>query len=799
MSTCRQILVALLLALTICPASASVITLADPTIFYDNGVFYLSGTSAVNEGFSMYSSTDLVHWTARAGKGANGLALSKNDVFGSKNFWAPQIFKRGDTYYMAYAAEEQIAIAYADNPAGPFKQDVQQKLPSSTGQIDPFVFIDDDGKAYLYYVRFTGGNQLWVAELTDDMQSIKSSTLTFCLGAAGGTWENTTGGTPISEGPTVIKDGEYYYLLYSANDYQNINYAVGYAYSKSPLGPWTKHPEPILSRHHLGQNGTGHGDLFRDEEGGWWYVFHLHSSNNAVHSRRTAIVPLTLTGNPEDEFHIDYERYYVLDDAATPSAKVPEAPVFFQSEGLTYKLLKTGRCAVTYPEGTHFGDYKGHVVIPDSVWFDNELRAVSEIGHDAFYRCTELTAVTLPSTVTALRYAAFEGCSSLRNIVAQRGQAPSVAALVFDASTSSEGKLWVPEGAWRNYSNASGWKSFTRISGNPDEANEFDFSANGFYFSIVDSAVATCKVVSRNSDYNSYPQALLEVPQTVDNGTTTWNVIAIGESAFRNCGLVNDVVLPESVVSLENNAFKGASGLQSISIPASLSRFGTSCFDGCTALTSVDIKDISAWCNASFINYTSTPLYLAHNFSIGGVPVTELELPEGLSSLCKYAFSGASCLKSVVFPKGLTFIGAYSFYNCTGLTEVTIPAEVSSIGAGAFLGCSNLTTVSVEATEPPSIGSTTFARETKAGTLRVPVGTRDAYLEAPTWKSFSNIEEYTPSSINPALPDDASSPFPASSPIYDLLGRRVLCPIPGNIYIQNHKKIVLPYSDINTR
>ena len=116
----RLLLIAMLSAHT---AGAATITLADPTIFYENGVYYLSGTSAVNEGFSMYSSTDLVHWTSRAGKSTNGLALAKADVFGTKNFWAPQIFKKGDTYYMAYAAEEQIAIASADSPAGPFRQE----------------------------------------------------------------------------------------------------------------------------------------------------------------------------------------------------------------------------------------------------------------------------------------------------------------------------------------------------------------------------------------------------------------------------------------------------------------------------------------------------------------------------------------------------------------------------------------------------------------------------------------------------------------------------------------------------
>ena len=772
---------------------AATITLADPTIFFDNGTFYLSGTSAVNEGFALYTSTDLLHWTSHAGKATNGLALSKDDSFGSKNFWAPQIFKKGDMYYMAYAAEEQIAIASAESPAGPFRQEVQQKLPSTTGQIDPYVFIDDDGKTYLYYVRFTGGNQLWVAELNDDMQSIKQSSLTFCLGAASGTWENTTGGTAISEGPTVIKDGKYYYMLYSANDYQNIDYAVGYAYATSPLGPWTKHSEPILSRHHLGQNGTGHGDLFQDAEGNWWYVFHLHASNNAVHSRRTAIVPLTLTGNPDDEFHIDYGRYFVLDDSATPGAKIPEAPTYFQSEGLTFQLLNSGKCSVTFPEGTHFGDYKGHIVIPDSVFFSGQNRAVSEVGHDAFYRCTELTAVTLPATISVLRYAAFDGCTALRDILALRGQAPSVAALVFDSSVYSQGKVWVPENSWSNYSNATGWKAFANISGNPDEEDNSDFTAGGLFFQVVDSAAATCRMVSRNSKYDSYSQSLIEVPATVENGGISWKVVAIGENAFRNCHLVHEVILPESITLLGNNSFKGVSNLKSVSIPSSLTYFSASCFDGCTSLESVAIENLSAWSGSTFVNYTSTPLYLAHDIVMNGEPVTDLVLPDTITTISKYAFSGAS-IQSVVLPRQLTSLGAYAFSACTGLTEVTLTSGVTTLGAGAFHGCTNLSTVSVEATVQPTAGSTTFTRETKAGTLRVPAGTRDAYLEAPTWKTFANIVEYTPSSVHPTMDEELSTKKIHSEPIYDLFGRRVAYPTRGSIYIQGGRKSVFTRS-----
>ena len=143
---------------------ASVITMADPTIFYEDGYYYLTGTFRSGSGFNMYRSTDLVHWQA-VGNATNNLAMWREDTFGDANFWAPQIFKHNGKYYLAYAANEQIGIAESSNPMGPYKQSRIHEITHTTGQIDPFLFHDDDGKVYLYYVRFVGGNTLYVARM----------------------------------------------------------------------------------------------------------------------------------------------------------------------------------------------------------------------------------------------------------------------------------------------------------------------------------------------------------------------------------------------------------------------------------------------------------------------------------------------------------------------------------------------------------------------------------------------------------------------------------------------------------
>ncbi|MFT4093718.1 MAG: family 43 glycosylhydrolase [Niabella sp.] len=106
----------------------------------------------------------------------------------------------------------------------------------------------------------------------------------------------------MTEGTTVIKAARKYYLFYSANDYQNADYAVGCAVSDSVLGPWQKlENQPLLSRNNTNWPGSGHGDLFKINDS-WYCVFHTHYSASQVSLRRTAIVPVFL--NKDDDGNI---------------------------------------------------------------------------------------------------------------------------------------------------------------------------------------------------------------------------------------------------------------------------------------------------------------------------------------------------------------------------------------------------------------------------------------------------------------------------------------------------------------
>ena len=95
-----------------------------------------------------------------------------------------------------------------------------------------------------------------------------------------------------------------YYLFYSANHFRNIDYGVGYATSDSPYGPWVKNTEnPIIHRTIVGENGSGHGDIFKGLDDKLYYVYHTHNSDSTVVPRRTRIVPLNLKWNSSKKMY----------------------------------------------------------------------------------------------------------------------------------------------------------------------------------------------------------------------------------------------------------------------------------------------------------------------------------------------------------------------------------------------------------------------------------------------------------------------------------------------------------------
>ncbi|RKD89834.1 glycoside hydrolase family 43 protein [Mangrovibacterium diazotrophicum] len=273
------------------------VTFGDPFILEHDGTFYMYGTSNAEIGIQVFQSTDLKHWSGPAGE-RYGYALYRDDVWGNYGFWAPEIYELDNRFYMFFSVQEHIAVAVSDSPLGPFVQ--ENKTPLLTTQaIDTHLFIDEDGRKYLYYVAFTDGNVIWMCEMNDDYLSIKENTIQECFGVSQ-PWENSQKEpvAKVTEGPYILKHNGLYYLVYSANHFASPDYGIGYATAPSPTGPWTKYEGNPIVASDSDIVGTGHCAFFTDLEGNLNVVYHSHYSKTSVQPRLVHINQCRFVTNP---------------------------------------------------------------------------------------------------------------------------------------------------------------------------------------------------------------------------------------------------------------------------------------------------------------------------------------------------------------------------------------------------------------------------------------------------------------------------------------------------------------------
>jgi beta-xylosidase len=256
-------------------------------MLYDN-LYYAYGTGAAN-GIEVYTSKDLKTWEK-----APELALHKDNSWGDKWFWAPEVYyiKDKNKFFMYYSVDEHICAATSGSPYGPFVQENKKPMLEGEKCIDNSLFIDDDGKAYLYFDRFNDGLNIWVAELEDDLMTIKEPTLTKCIHVSQ-PWEEVW--PRVNEGSFVIKYQDIYYMTYSANSYESQFYGIGFATSGSPMGPWKKYEKNPIFQKPEDLVGVGHSAMFHDKKGKLKIVFHAHRSKESIHPRDMYIADVEFT------------------------------------------------------------------------------------------------------------------------------------------------------------------------------------------------------------------------------------------------------------------------------------------------------------------------------------------------------------------------------------------------------------------------------------------------------------------------------------------------------------------------
>jgi hypothetical protein len=256
-----------------------------PVVFGDTLCTY-SGNDEGGSFFTMHGwrvscTTDMVNWTDM-----NTLILEAGDFNGSakKNGdWASQCIRRNGKYYYYVTVESTrggraINVAVSDKKEGPFKDALNGKHLAGPNwdYIDPTVFIDDDGQAWLYW----GNPKLYYCPLKENMIECASEIKVSDMSTFNGKY---------TEGPWIHKRGKKYYMIYAAG---GIPESIDYSWSDSPTGPWT-YKGVIMPSSEPGSAFTVHSGIV-DFKGRSFFFYHNQKNvKGGGYSRSTAIEEFT--------------------------------------------------------------------------------------------------------------------------------------------------------------------------------------------------------------------------------------------------------------------------------------------------------------------------------------------------------------------------------------------------------------------------------------------------------------------------------------------------------------------------
>ena len=357
---------------------------------------------------------------------------------------------------------------------------------------------------------------------------------------------------------------------------------------------------------------------------------------------------------------------------------------------------------VVSPDGKFSVDLENTVVVKKDFAFYGCTNLTSivipsntlTIGNGMFYGCTNLENMDIPASVTTIGNDMFHGCRALTSVSMLKG-ITTIGNDMFHDCIALE-SVTIPSSVtmmgYNMFYGCVGLQSVTILAKTPVIDHDTFRNCAALQTMFIPNSVTTIgdDAFSGCSSLNTIllPPGMTTLGNGVFSGCSSLsgiilpeNITAIGAGAFEDCRELTRVSIPPKVKTIGNNMFAGCGLLQSVTIPSGVVAIGDFAFIDCVALTELMLP--------------ATLTIVGNNMCYNCVSLTRVIIPVTVGAIGNAAFFNCSKLEEVILPEGVKFIGNYAFHGCSAMKEIKVPSSVTAIGCNVFQFCTSLINVNM--------------------------------------------------------------------------------------------------------